>query len=433
MRVSVRALFLVLLAVGSLGPATWVEAQAVDTSQKRAIEADVGRYNDLLSARKDEITAIEAALGETAGRLEAQIADRDRVNAELRDLRAQQSQLEGDIAQLETQRDETEARITTLNAQLDDLKARIQGLLENLYRQRGAGFAAGLARSRSFHELQVHNHYLSLLSRQDVQLVNELDALLSQLRGAQLNLANQLAALAQKQQDLAANEADREAKRAELDSFIAKLQATQDGQLAQKRSLLEEEGKLEADLDDLKQSLANEIERLRQAEERARAEAARFAQDREQQLHYQQQADDASARLDALTVPEAPATGFIMPLEDGHVISRFGEGNNSYIGIEASVPNAAVRVAQDGTVVAISYLGANFGYMVAVQHGGGLTTVYTNLREPVVKTFDPVRQGQVLGYLGGGTLRSDVLPFYARTDTASGKAVFIDPGPLLAN
>lgn len=415
-----------------VGPASAL-GQAVDTSQKRALESDIQRYSDLLSARHDEISAIEAALGQTAAALDAQIAERDRVNAELRDLRAAQAELEQEVTQLEAQRDATEARITSLSGQLDDLKARIRGLLDNLYRQRSAGFAAGLARSKSFHELQVHNHYLALLSEQDVAVVTELDTLLGQLRDAQQDLANQLAALEAKHQELAANQAEREAKRAELETIIANLQATQAGQLAQKQSLLEEQDQLAAELDDLQGRLDAEIERLRVAEQQARAEAARFAQDREQQLDYQRQADEARARLDALTNQQTLSTGFVMPLEQGRIISRFGEGNNSYIGIEATVPNAAVRVVQSGTVVAISYLGANFGYMVAVQHGGGLTTVYTNLREPVVDVFDPVQQGQVLGYLGGGTLSSDVLPFYARTDTASGRAVFVDPAPLLTN
>jgi hypothetical protein len=46
-----------------------------------------------------------------------------------------------------------------------------------------------------------------------------------------------------------------------------------------------------------------------------------------------------------------------------------------------------------------------------------------------VKLYDSVDQGQVLGYLGGGTLSNDLLPFYARTDKG-GTSAFIDPAPL---
>jgi septal ring factor EnvC (AmiA/AmiB activator) len=423
---------LVLLALSCL---VWgglpAGGQAVDTSRRQALEADITRYQQQLDARQAEIDRITKELGDTAADLKAKVAERDRVSQELNDLRAQQATLQDELASLEQQRDQTEARIDDLNGRLDALKDRIRALLLNLYKQRATRFASTLARSQTFHDFQVDQHYLSLLADQDVAVVTQLDTLLADLRTAQQQLAEELAALQAKQQELEANASAREARRAELESVIQDLEATRKGQLAQKQSLLEEQNKLNQQLGNLNQQLEAEINRLRQAEAEARSAAERYAQDREQQLRYQQQADQARARLDALTAPTPLSTGFIMPLEQGTIVSRFGEGNNSYIAIRASVGNAAVRAAQAGKVVAITYLGANFGYMAAVQHGGGLTTVYTNLRKPVVEVFDTVEQGTVLGYLGGGTLSDDLLPFYARSETASGKSVFVDPTPLL--
>jgi murein DD-endopeptidase MepM/ murein hydrolase activator NlpD len=67
-----------------------------------------------------------------------------------------------------------------------------------------------------------------------------------------------------------------------------------------------------------------------------------------------------------------------------------------------------------------------------VRHDATTTTVYTNLRPPVVATGDAVDPGSVLGYLGGGTLiPPDVLRFYVRRTDAGGNAVFVDPGPVL--
>ena len=293
-----------------------------------------------------------------------------------------------------------------------------------------ARYANTLARSRTLHQFQVNNYYLSLLSKQDVDVIRQLDDVLGQLKDAQSQLADQMAALKAKQAELAQNAADREAKRKQLEAVIADLEKTKQGQLAQKQALLQEQNQIETNLQDLNQKLDAEVARLKKQEAEARAAAASYARDRSKQLKYQQQADAARARLDALTAPQKPlSTGFVLPLDHGKIVSKFGEGNNSYIAIKAAVPNAAVRSVQAGKVVAISYLGANFGYMVAVQHAGGLTTVYTNLRTPVVKLYDTLKQGQVLGYLGGGTLSNDLLPFYARTDKG-GTSAFIDPAPL---
>src|SRR5690606_28832341 len=108
-------------------------------------------------------------------------------------------------------------------------------------------------------------------------------------------------------------------------------------------------------------------------------------------------------------------TGFVRPFDGAKLISRFGEGNNSYLGIQAPVINAAVRAVQTGRVTAITYWGANLGYMVALQHAGDMVSIYVNLRQPLVEMDATVAQGSVSGYLGGGTLtRPDVLQVYAR-------------------
>jgi len=424
-----RALLLVMLVGTVLGPVP-VRAQAVDSSKKQTLESDIQQAQSQLDARKQEIQDITARLGATAQELQAKIRQRDAVNKELSDLRAQQAKLQQQLGTLQDQRAQTEAKVADLSKQLDALKERVKALLLNLYQERVARYANSLAKSRSLHQFQVNNYYLSLLSKQDVDVINRLDTVLGQLKDAQSRLAEQMAALKAKQAEIEKNAADREAKRKQLEAVIADLQKTKEGQLAQKQALLQEQNQIATNLQDLNQQLDAEIARLKKQEQEARAAAASYARDRAKQLKYQQQADAARARLDALTAPSKPLpTGFVLPLEKGKIVSRFGEGNNSYIAIKAAVPNAAVRSVQAGKVVAISYLGANFGYMVAVQHGGGLTTVYTNLRAPVVKLYDGVDQGQVLGYLGGGTLSNDLLPFYARTDKG-GTSAFIDPAPL---
>ncbi len=420
-------LVLTLLGALLLG---WGYGQSIDSSTKRGLESDIQQAQKQLKARKQEIQDITQKLGSTAQQLAVKIRQRDAVNKQLSDLQAQQGKLQDQLATLNKQSAQTEAKIQDLNGQLDALKKRVKALILNLYQQRVQRYANSLARSRTLHQFQVNAYYLSLLSKQDVNVITQLGDVLSQLKAAQSQLADQMAALKTKQDEIAQNARDQEAKRKQLEAVIADLQKTKKGQLAQKQALLQEQNQIESNLENLNQQLDAVVARLKKLEEAARAAAASYARDRAKQLQYQQQADAARAKLDALTAPPKPLpTGFVMPLEHGKIVSRFGEGNNSYIAIKAAVPNAAVRSVQAGRVVAISYLGANFGYMVAVQHGGGLTTVYTNLRTPVVKLYDEVKQGQVLGYLGGGTLSNDLLPFYARTD-AGGKSAFIDPAPL---
>src|SRR5690606_14298111 len=116
-------------------------------------------------------------------------------------------------------------------------------------------------------------------------------------------------------------------------------------------------------LSDLSARFAAELERLQLVEAAARADAQRFAQDRERQLAAQREADQARSRIDALNQPIPPlSSGLIRPVEGAELVSRFGEGRNSYLAIRAPVPNAAVRAIGPGRVEGLDYLGANFGY-----------------------------------------------------------------------
>lgn len=421
-----------MLAVLGL-TALWAGAQVqLSSPELRALEQDAERYQQLLTQRQRELEAIKTALGETEAQLKKRIAERDSVSEELAAKRRQREELVARIAGLEGEKAETEEQIRALDARLSAMAERVQALLLSHYKQRGQRLTLAFSGGASFHELRVRNHYLGLLAEQDANVINELDAVLVERHAAKGRLESQIAELSATEAELARAEADLEATRKRLETVVAELNATQAGQLIQQQALLEEQGRIERSLGDLERQRAEEIARLRAEEERARAAAAEYAQDRDRQLELQRQADLARSQAEALAAPLAPLTsGFVRPFDGAKLLSRFGEGNNSYLGIQAPMDNAAVRAVQGGRVIAITYLGANLGYMVGIEHGSGLTSIYVNLRQPLVEMFASVKQGTIIGYLGGGTLtRPDVLQFYARRETGSG-SVFVDPAPLL--
>lgn len=422
----------VLLLISVLTSGLALAQVELSSPERQALEQDQRRYQQLLEERAAQLRGIEAALGETAAQLRRRLTERDEVSAQLAQKRRERDEVLAQIEALTAERTDTEARIAELNARMSELEVRVQDLLVSLYKQRGRRTAAGLAQSRSFHDLRVRNHYLGLLAEQDAAVIREMDGVLTELDAERERLAQQIAQLEQAEAELAQAEAELRSSQARLAEIIEELNATQAGQMIQQEALLEEQTRLERSLGDVTNALEAEIARLREEERRAREEAARFAADRARQQELQRQADLARARADALATPlVANPGGFIRPFENAELLTRFGEGNNSYIAIRAPVPNAAVRAVQNGRVAAVTYMGANLGYMLALQHDDDFVTVYINLREPVVEPLQAVPQGTVLGYLGGGTLtRNDVLQFYARRGL-SGNSPFIDPAPLL--
>ncbi|MEJ2287400.1 MAG: hypothetical protein P8Y02_01945, partial [Deinococcales bacterium] len=194
-----------LLALTLLGALLvgWGQGQAVDSSTKKSLESDIQQAQQQLQARKKEIQDITQKLGDTAQQLQAKIRQRDAVNKELSDLQAQQAKLQDQLSALEKKRAATEAKINDLNTKLDALKQRVKALLLNLYQQRDERYANSQARSRTLHQFQVNSDYLSLLSKQDVDVINQLDSVLAQLKTAQSQLADQMAALKAKQDEIA--------------------------------------------------------------------------------------------------------------------------------------------------------------------------------------------------------------------------------------
>jgi len=426
-----RAGLLVAMAL-ALVALPWAFGQ-VDRSERTRLEVEIAAGQRLLEARRAEIDAITRELGGTEAALRARIDERDRLSRQLAELEVQRVELEGGLATLRGEVAAAEVRVAELDADLDLVRERVRGLLINLHRQRAAGYGTSLARADSFHDLAVQQRFVGLLAAQDVALVGELDALIRELGRAREALAGQIAALEARQRDLAANAVALEGARRGLESVIAELRSSEAGQRAQQRALLEAQEALAAQLNRLDRSLAQEVARL-EAEERAlRQQAQAFVDDRARRDALVAQADATRSRIDNLTTPvPSPAQGYVAPLDDSVVVTRFGEGNNSYVSLRASAAGAAVRVVRAGVVFTVAPIGANDGFLVAVRHDATTTTVYTNLRPPVVATGDAVERGAVLGYLGGGTLiPPDVLRFYVRRTDGAGNTQFVDPGPVL--
>jgi septal ring factor EnvC (AmiA/AmiB activator) len=419
------ALLAALLLAGSVRA-----QQQVDTSQRDALEREIEEYEQLRAARNRDIASIEEELGSTATVLQRRVAERDAVSRELAELRAERARLQAEIARLGEDLEQTEAEIGGIVANLESLQERISALLVNLFTQRSGRYAQTLTKAASYHDLQVRSHYLALLTRQDVSLIEQLDQARIQLLAAQETLAQQLAQQAAREEELRGTEASLTGKQQELAGIISELESTQAGQQVQRQALLQAQGEIEAALGDLGSKLSSEIRRLREEEERLQREAAQaFLEQRElEREKLLQRADETRARIENLTAPLLPAsTDYSLPLASPSVVSRYGEENNSYLALRATAANAAVMSVEAGVVIAVSVISANDGYHVSVQHSNELATSYTNLQAPLVRVGDRVTRGQVLGYLGGGNLvPPDVLKLWVVV-TQNGRTSFSDP------
>ncbi|MDQ3421778.1 MAG: M23 family metallopeptidase [Acidobacteriota bacterium] len=102
----------------------------------------------------------------------------------------------------------------------------------------------------------------------------------------------------------------------------------------------------------------------------------------------------------------ASATPSIWPLT-GWISSGFGSrrdpftgGTDFHPGLDISGNTGqAIQAPADGNVVDASYTG-NYGNLVTIDHGFGITTRYAHLSRFAISPGQEVRRGQVIGYVG---------------------------------
>lgn len=112
---------------------------------------------------------------------------------------------------------------------------------------------------------------------------------------------------------------------------------------------------------------------------------------------------------DSDVVPSAG--GFVSPIAGGwqdKVTSEFGyrqnptgsgtEGHTGLdIGVEVGTP---VRAVKDGRVLFVRYKQTGYGYHVAIDHGGGMVTLYAHCSEILVTEGEKVRAGDTIAKSG---------------------------------
>lgn len=219
------------------------------------------------------------------------------------------------------------------------------------------------------------------------------------------------------------------------------------GEMAQRRALLsvvqgrtvDVIGELRAVRED--QALAADAleEARRGAGERAEREAAETARLEDEQRVQRAAHDELSARIselqaesDALaaeqaalearirqrsspavsappTPSEAPAparrpasggSGFVWPV-GGVITSEFGpRWGSTHSGIDIGAPEGTpIGAARAGVVISAGWFGA-YGYLVVIDHGGGLSTAYAHQSRVAATEGERVEQGDVIGYVG---------------------------------
>jgi len=259
-------------------------AQDVATQEKRVkdLEAEAARAKALEQETQARIQKLNQALARLSKRVADLLQEKARLEKEIARLEAERAALRQEIARLEEAVRETEARIAKLEKDLAALKERLRALMQSLHRER-AGRYLPLLRAQSFTDLAVRARWVGYISKQDADLVRQLQATLKALGEERERLKLLLQSLSEKERALAETQRKLEAERQNLLTTLASLRKEEEGKKALLRDALTDRQRLQSALAQLQARVLAERQRLlllkRQEEERRRQEEERRRQE----------------------------------------------------------------------------------------------------------------------------------------------------------
>lgn len=383
----------------------------------KTLEAEAEKARALERQMAQRIALLNRELQNLSQRVEALLREKGRLEEEIARLEGQRAALKGDIARLKEEVRQTEARIAKGEKELEALKGRLKALMLSLHKEKAARYLP-LLRAESFTDLMVRARLVGYILERDAALVRQIQGVLKALREEKVRLELLLKDLSAKEARLGETQRALEEEKKALEATLSNLNKEAQGKRALLRETLRERQRLQAELAQLQAQILAERRRLeelrRQEEERRRQEEARRR---------------AAAQPTRVVVPPPPLPSTVgrlaFPVPGGRIAVPYG-AEGSFIVIQGPAPGSPVQAAAEGYVGGILYL-PNLGYTVMLVHTETLSTVYTNLQEPLVREGERVGRGQLLGYTGGGLLiRPEELEF--RVAVRIGEETrFVDP------
>ncbi|WP_027398783.1 murein hydrolase activator EnvC family protein [Anaerovorax odorimutans] len=333
--------------------------------------ASVLSLGAIYADKNDDLNKVKSQMNQKQSELNKGKNEEKKLSNQIKDIESQIKKAEAEVSGLQGDIDETEGKISKVKQELEKVETEMEDQNDNLNKRLRAMYMNGdssfleiLLGSEDITDFITNMDMITKIFENDVNILKTIEAQLNQI----------------------------EVQKNELEQLQAKLEKSKDEEAQKQLSLQDDRNKVAS----LKADVAADNAELQKQMNAMAAEADRLTAEINAL-----QGNSGNTQYTGSGKLAWPVPG------QSRVTSEFTNRINpitgkaeKHLGIDIAAPTGtSIVAAESGTVIKAGY-NNSYGYMVIIDHGGGIATVYGHNSRLAVSVGTVVARGQTISYAG---------------------------------
>lgn len=364
---------------------------AVPYKAEAASSGELKAQLEALEAEKDKIDAklkeLQGKLSDNLNEMEAIIAQKDIIDQEIFTLYEKTTNINEQIAAYSTLIADKQEELDEAQAHLKELNEKNKERIRTMEEDGTISYWSVLFEANSFSDFLDRLNMVEEIAASDARRLKEMSAAAEAVAAAKAELEEGQKALEVTKTELQAAQAEQEKKRAEADALLAQLIATG-----------EEYEKYIAEVEEEEDSLSIQINNAEQLYENAKYQEWLSTSVATKPSYGGGNAGDGTT-IGGLTWLKPTTYSRVSSPYGWRVHPVYGDWR-FHNGVDLSAPSGTPIVATRSGKVTVAQYSSSAGYYVTINHQDGFESKYLHMTHYVVGVGDYVTAGQVIGYVG---------------------------------